>query len=62
MKNSLKKTLCTIMVLTLAIACVACGNTQEKNTAVAVTEVGTYKYSNLALYPFQGATLLNIIF
>ncbi len=62
MKNSLKKTLCTIMVLTLAIACVACGNTQEKNTAVAVTEVGTYKYSNLALYPFQGATLLNASF
>ncbi len=62
MKKTLKRTLCTVMVIVLAIGFAGCGNTQETNAVAAVTEVGTYKYSNMSLYPFQGVTLINAAF
>ena len=63
MNNLFKKTICTALILVMSLSLVACGN--QNNAAPAepsVTEVGTYKYSNLTMHPFQGATLINASF
>ena len=61
MNNLFKKIICTALILVMSLSLVACGN--QNNAAPAepsVTEVGTYKYSNLTMHPFQGATRVSM--
>ena len=61
MKKLMKKTLLPALILILALAFAACGNAKTAEPA-SVTEVGTYKYDEIKMYPFQGATLINASF